>query len=66
MNGHKRLFLPTSLSAFCWLVPSLAELIGQHPSLTLWCLLESKPPWPVCLESLLRLGQEKPAWNPSQ
>lgn len=31
------------LSAYCWLVPFLAELIGQH-SAQLWCLLEPKAP----------------------
>lgn len=36
--------LPTSLSAYCWLVPSLAELLeGQGPFLPLQCLLEPQP-----------------------
>lgn len=54
MNGQETLLIlshlmgrgirPTSPSAYCWLVPSLAELFeGQGPSLPRWYLLEPQP-----------------------
>lgn len=56
--------LPTRLSAYCWLVPSLAELLeGQSPSLPLWCLLEPKPLASVLREPI-KAGPGKASLDP--
>lgn len=66
-NGHKRLLclsclvgkgiLPASLSAYCWLAPPWQSCLRGR---IFPCPVEPKP-WSICLESVLRLGQEKPA-----
>lgn len=68
MNGHQRgwcvsatwwargYFPLASMPTAGW--PFLADLLeGQGPSSPLW----SPSPWSICLESVLKLGQEKPA-----
>lgn len=59
-----RRILPTHLNAYCWLDPSLAELLeGQGPSLPQLCLLEPKP-WASLLGEPIKAGPGKASLDP--